>query len=331
MRLRGAREREGQLPHAARDAADRRSGRSLRRELRRGIRQVSGRAEGGPESRVQLGEPRGARRARVDAAAQRVDEPLGDDGSESVGDEVEQRRFGRRGRVESGAVAFPRGTCRGLRSDEGDDVGGERIGWDAEDGAARQRAAGDAADAGGVREDERRATRLRPYEIERQPGIGDESRHGVGAGREGLGAEVDIDARDPTAAEEAAELVGRFEQHDAHAGAREIVGDRETRDAASDHDDVDRVARAVCPVVRHEARQAWTARTRSVRTSGSVSFGTPCPRLNTWARAARPAVSVSCTAARRTSAGAKSSAGSRLPCSVRCAPTRAVATSRGTR
>ena len=124
---------------------------------------------------------------------------------------------------------------------ERDDVAGEWIRGDAEDGAPRQRAAGDAADPGGILDDERRATRLRPYEIERQPGIGDESRHGIGAGREGLGAEVDVDARDPTAAEEAAELVGRFEQHDAHAGAREIVGDRETRDAASDHDDVDRL------------------------------------------------------------------------------------------
>ena len=57
-------------------------------------------------------------------------------------------------------------------------------------------------------------------------------------------------------------------------------------------------------------------------TSGSVLGRTPWPRLKMWPGAARPSSRMRCTSRSTTSQGAKSSAGSRLPCTGSLDPVR---------
>ena len=65
------------------------------------------------------------------------------------------------------------------------------------------------------------------------------------------------------------------------------------------------------------ARTSCTNSVSRVSWSGSVSGRTPCPRLNTWPLAARPASMISAARAVITSVGANTRVGSRLPCTAR--------------
>ena len=225
---------------------------------------------------MQVGEAHVGRGPRVDTPAERVDEALGDHAPGALGDEVEQRRLGPVvvAERERGKVPLRRGARGGIRPDERHDVVRERIGGDAEHGAAGQRRPHDGARL--ARDGEVRAAGARSDEIEVEGGVGDERGHGVGAGRERLGAEVEINFAHAPAPEEPADRVRRFADDHPETGAGEVVSEGETGDPGADDRDVGILRSRRGGLDRgHRARQSCTVRTRSVSTSGSVSMGTP--------------------------------------------------------
>ncbi len=79
------------------------------------------------------------------------------------------------------------------------------------------------------------------------------------------------------------------------------------------------------------SRGEWTSSTMRVSTSGSVSGGTPWPRLKMCPSAARPCVDDAAHRALDHRPAGASSAGSRLPCTTAPGPSRRAASSSGTR
>ena len=78
-------------------------------------------------------------------------------------------------------------------------------------------------------------------------------------------------------------------------------------------------------------QRAGRGPTTRVMTSGSVSGRTPWPRLKMCPSAARPSATIRRTSASMTGQSASSSAGSRLPCTTAPGPSRRAASSSGTR
>ena len=119
--------------------------------------------------------------------------------------------------------------------------------------------------------------------------------------------------RRPRAGDGAAERGRRL--HEYHRFRRPHRGRRRARPPPADHHDVGGSPAAACryAVLTDES-------TMRVSTAGSVSGGTPWPRLRTWAGAALPRSRTSSTCVSSTGHGADSSAGSTLPCRERRRP-----------
>ncbi len=107
---------------------------------------------------------------------------------------------------------------------------------------------------------------------------------------------------------------GRLEDRDATAGEGEAAGDHRAGDARPDDDGA--VGVATRCAMRHPAEvRRESSRTMRVSTSGSVSGGTPWPRLTMWASAASPRSQHVGDVGVERRLGGDSSAGSMLPCS----------------
>src|SRR5690606_37006116 len=157
-----------------------------------------------------------------------------------------------------------------------------------------------------------------------------------GAGREGLGARVEDEARHLVGADGSPEVVLGLDQGDAQPAGRQVAGGHEPGDAAAHHEGGSGRGPAGGPAVPLRAHGlpprgvcssggSWTEDTRSVSTGGSVPGGTPWPRFTTCPGAVAPPASTSRTCSASTGQGAVSRAGSMLPCSTVDPPSRRLA------
>src|SRR5690606_203689 len=148
-----------------------------------------------------------------------------------------------------------------------------------------------------------------------EPELRDQRVDRAGGGRVRLRARVQGEvagAREGELRDRAAEAVLGLEQH--HAVPRALVasGGEQPREAAAD--DEDPGAHASGASAARATRWEWRKATRSVRTCGSVSGGTPWPRFTTCPAAAAPASSTPRASAKRASSEVNRTAGSMLPC-----------------
>src|SRR5699024_11230996 len=121
-------------------------------------------------------------------------------------------------------------------------------------------------------------------------------------GGEALRTGVQVDPGDPVPPDQTADDRPGFQQHHVRSGAGGGAGGHQTGHPTADHGQVEVHCSCSQPVDRKS-------------TSGSVSGGTPWPRLTTCAGAARPAVSTCWACSRSNGQSAASIAGSLFPCS----------------
>src|SRR5699024_6195508 len=164
--------------------------------------------------------------------------------------------------------------------------------------------------------------------------LGDPCQHRLGPGVEHQVAQA---CRSHLAAQPRAGL-----QHgDAVVGRDEVTGRDQPAETTSDDGDPHRpwVVPGVvsgAPADSRASARSWgpsvcTSSTIRVSTSGSVSGGTPWPRLAMWPGAAVPERIMARTRSATTGHGAPRTAGSRLPCTGWLPPTRRDASARSMR
>ena len=108
--------------------------------------------------------------------------------------------------------------------------------------------------------------------------------YGVRACGEGFRAGVQDESRHLVGTHGAAEVVRGLDQGHAQTGARQVTGGRQPGDAAAHHESRARTPWRGAPLGTggscHRV-SLWMKVTSSLSTSGSVSGGTPWPRLTT--------------------------------------------------